>query len=164
MFHNDVIAVGHRNVLFCHEQAFPTAKGRIANCAQSFGDGFSGDRSPGSARERGRRSPELLLFNSQLLSKVDGNIAIVVPQECRNNPRVSSLPDELVASGGPIDEALIFDLRQSMMNGGGPACLIACGVERGGGARQFPVSSSLQCRMATRRSGQQALPRPHGRC
>ena len=31
--------------------------------------------------------------------------------------------DRLVASGGPIAEVLTLDLRQSMRNGGGPACL-----------------------------------------
>ena len=30
---------------------------------------------------------------------------------------------EMVASGGPIDEIKVFDLRESMRNGGGPACL-----------------------------------------
>ena len=29
----------------------------------------------------------------------------------------------LTTGGGPIDELLVFDLRESMMNGGGPACL-----------------------------------------
>lgn len=30
---------------------------------------------------------------------------------------------ELISSNGPIDEVKVFDLRESMRNGGGPACL-----------------------------------------
>ena len=48
---------------------------------------------------------------------------LVVPAECRENPRVAAYLDALVASGGPIRETVAFDLRQSMRNGGGPACL-----------------------------------------
>ncbi|RBH40714.1 succinylarginine dihydrolase, partial [Pseudomonas sp. MWU13-2860] len=63
------------------------------------------------------------LFNSQLLSKPDGKMIIVVPEECRNQPRVWAYLGKLAASGGPIDEVKVFDLKQSMQNGGGPACL-----------------------------------------
>jgi succinylarginine dihydrolase len=63
------------------------------------------------------------LFNSQLLSKPDGRMALVVPHECRENPAVAQYLASLVASGGAIDELIDFDLRQSMRNGGGPACL-----------------------------------------
>ncbi len=63
------------------------------------------------------------LFNSQLLSKADGKMALVVPQECQENQAVARYLQGLVASGGAIDELISFDLRQSMRNGGGPACL-----------------------------------------
>jgi succinylarginine dihydrolase len=46
-----------------------------------------------------------------------------IPHECRENAAVSRYLEGLVASGGPIDELVEFDLRQSMRNGGGPACL-----------------------------------------
>ena len=48
---------------------------------------------------------------------------LVAPAECRENARVDAYLDGLVASGGPIAEVLTFDLKQSMKNGGGPACL-----------------------------------------
>jgi succinylarginine dihydrolase len=63
------------------------------------------------------------LFNSQLLTRPDGRQVLVVPQECRENPRVAAYLDNLSAQHGPIDEVLVFDLRESMKNGGGPACL-----------------------------------------
>jgi len=63
------------------------------------------------------------LFNSQLLLKPDGKMALLVPQECSENRRVAEYLQGMISSGGPIDELLSFELRQSMRNGGGPACL-----------------------------------------
>jgi succinylarginine dihydrolase len=47
----------------------------------------------------------------------------VVPEECRNVERVWSYLQKMTSSGGPINEIRVFDLKQSMQNGGGPACL-----------------------------------------
>jgi succinylarginine dihydrolase len=63
------------------------------------------------------------LFNSQLLTRGDGRQMLVVPRECRENAQVARYLDTLEASGGPIADVLVFDLRESMKNGGGPACL-----------------------------------------
>ena len=48
---------------------------------------------------------------------------LIVPEECRANPRVWQYLQGLIASAGPIAEVKVFDLKQSMQNGGGPACL-----------------------------------------
>ena len=50
-------------------------------------------------------------------------MSLVVPQECRERPAVWRFLESLVASGGSIRELHVFDLRESMRNGGGPACL-----------------------------------------
>lgn len=63
------------------------------------------------------------LFNSQLLSQADGSMLLIVPQECQNNERVWQYLQTLSSSGGLIREVKVFDLKQSMQNGGGPACL-----------------------------------------
>ena len=63
------------------------------------------------------------LFNSQLLTRPDGRMLLVAPAEVRENARVDACLDSLLDSGGPIAEVLTFDLKQSMSNGGGPACL-----------------------------------------
>jgi succinylarginine dihydrolase len=122
VFHNDVIAVGHRNVLFTHAAAFLNQAEVLANLRTKHGEGFvvlQVDEADVSVAE----AVSSYLFNSQLLSRADGGITIVVPEECRNMPRVWSYLEKLEKSGGPIDEVLVFDLRESMMNGGGPACL-----------------------------------------
>ena len=63
------------------------------------------------------------LFNSQLLSRPDGGMLLVAPHECERNRAVARYLQHLLAGPNPIDELLIFDLHQSMRNGGGPACL-----------------------------------------
>jgi len=125
VFHNDVISVGNRNVLFHHQRAFlDQAKvlGELRSKLAAVGADFVGIEVAESAVtvDEAVRS---YLFNSQLLSKADGKLMIVVPEECRKIARVSAYLDGLVESGGPIDEVRVFDLKQSMQNGGGPACL-----------------------------------------
>ena len=64
------------------------------------------------------------LFNSQLLS-VPGTegTTIIVPTECRDTKSVHNYLNKLEAEHSAIDQVMYFDLRQSMNNGGGPACL-----------------------------------------
>lgn len=125
VFHNDVIAVGNGNVLFYHEQAFHDEARTLADLRAALA-AVGAELAP--VRVDTRQVPvadavSSYLFNSQLLSKPDGKMALVVPHECAENPAVARYLAELVASGGPIDELIEFDLRQSMRNGGGPACL-----------------------------------------
>jgi len=63
------------------------------------------------------------LFNAQLVDLPEGGMALIVPTEARDNPRVWSWLEQLVATNGPIRGLHPVALRQSMANGGGPACL-----------------------------------------
>jgi succinylarginine dihydrolase len=125
VFHNDVIAVGNGNVLFYHELAFANEGATLDALRRALGE-------TGTDLQAVRVASNVVpladsvasyLFNSQLLSKPDGRMALVVPHECRENAAVAAYLAQLTASGGPIDELVEFDLRQSMRNGGGPACL-----------------------------------------
>ncbi len=125
VFHNDVIAVGNGNVLFYHEEAFADEAATIDALRRSVaavGAEFVPVRVAGGMVPVGDAVASYL-FNSQLLSKPDGKMALLVPHECRENAAVAGYLAGLVGSGGAIDELLEFDLRQSMRNGGGPACL-----------------------------------------
>nr|MBA3729998.1 N-succinylarginine dihydrolase [Sphingomonas sp.] len=54
---------------------------------------------------------------------------LVAPTECRDTPSVKAWLDRHLASNGPIRVVDYVDVRQSMANGGGPACLrlrVAC--------------------------------------
>jgi succinylarginine dihydrolase len=122
VFHNDVIAVGNGNTLFYHELAF-LDEDRVLTDIRS--------RLSGAELEAVRVTRQQVpledavasyLFNSQLLNTPDG-MMLAVPGECRENRTVSRYLDELVGSGGPITSVEVFDVKQSMRNGGGPACL-----------------------------------------
>jgi succinylarginine dihydrolase len=120
-FHNDVVAVGSGTALFCHERAFLDQAGVLRTLAERI-DGFA----PIVVAEREvsfERAVATYLFNSQLLVRPEGGMLLVAPSECREDEAVAALLDRLTSSAGPIREVLTFDLRQSMRNGGGPACL-----------------------------------------
>jgi succinylarginine dihydrolase len=63
------------------------------------------------------------LFNAQLVTQPTGGMALILPTEARDNPRVWAWLEELVARNGPIRRLVPVAVRQSMANGGGPACL-----------------------------------------
>jgi succinylarginine dihydrolase len=122
VFHNDVIAVGSGAVLFCHERAYMEQDALFATLRERIGAAFT----PIVVPEREvslERAVSTYLFNSQLLARGDGSLLLVAPAECRDDATVGALLDRLTSGGSPIREVLTFDLKQSMRNGGGPACL-----------------------------------------
>src|SRR5262249_28432539 len=62
-------------------------------------------------------------FNSQLLVRETGAMLLLAPEESRANPRARAFHERVVASDNPVDTVEFVGLRQSMQNGGGPACL-----------------------------------------
>ena len=63
------------------------------------------------------------LFNAQLVTLPEGGMALILPEEARETPRVWAWLEAMAAGNGPIRRLAIVDVRQSMANGGGPACL-----------------------------------------
>jgi succinylarginine dihydrolase len=125
VFHNDVIAVANGNVLFYHQQAFldeATTLASLRNAMATTGVELMPVR-VGAAELSMMDAVSTYVFNSQLLSKSDGRMVLVIPQECQENERVARYLQDVIQSGTPINELLSVDLRQSMRNGGGPACL-----------------------------------------
>ena len=125
VFHNDVIAVGNGEVLFYHEDAFLNTEHMLAQLHDKLGR--RGGRFKAICVPRAEVAVEdavrSYLFNSQLLSRADGSMLLIVPEECRTNERVWQYLQRLLADEGPVAEVNVFDLKQSMQNGGGPACL-----------------------------------------
>ena len=125
IFHNDVIAVSNENVLFYHQQAFVDGDGvcgRLRRQLDLLGQPFIPVQVPEN-RISVADAVATYLFNSQLLSRPDGNMTLVVPEESRRHPAVWEYLSELAAERRAIDRLMVFDLRESMRNGGGPACL-----------------------------------------
>lgn len=121
VFHNDVIAVSNQQVLFCHEQAFVDQSQLMQQLAGQVA-GFTPVVVPTRAVSV-EDAVATYLFNSQLLSKPDGAMRLILPQEAREHAGVWRYLNQLLAEDNPIDELQVYDLRESMANGGGPACL-----------------------------------------
>jgi succinylarginine dihydrolase len=123
VFHNDVIAVGNGNMLLCHELAFEDREATHAALREAAGDTLviAEIRADEVSLEDAVRS---YLFNSQLLTLPDGGMALVCPCECEERAPVKSAIDRLIADpANPLRRAIFMDVRESMRNGGGPACL-----------------------------------------
>jgi succinylarginine dihydrolase len=120
-FHNDVVAVANENVLFAHELAFADRNAVLAFCEKRL-PGFELVEVPSADVPIGDAITSYL-FNAQLVSPPDGEMTLVVPTEARETPTVWAWLEKHVAGNGPIRRVEVVDVRQSMANGGGPACL-----------------------------------------
>ena len=120
-FHNDVVAVADGLTLFAHEQAFADREGTYAALRRVL-PAIEIVEVP-AARISLADAIESYLFNAQLVTVPDGAQALVLPAEARAHPQVWPWLEELVAGNGPIRRVEVVDVRESMANGGGPACL-----------------------------------------
>lgn len=128
VFHNDVIAVGNEQVLLYHERAFVDTLAVVARLRRSLGKMHPGQTlCPILIPEKQvplRDAVKSYLFNSQLVTVAPGSMALIAPADCARVPRARAFLTGLIATGGtPVGEVHYLDLRQSMRNGGGPACL-----------------------------------------
>ena len=120
-FHNDVVAVANEAVLFTHEQAFADPEGAYAAIRTALPEAQV-VIVPASAVSLSD-AIRSYLFNAQLLSLPTGEMGLVIPTEAWEMPSVRAWLDAMLATNGPIRRVLPVDVRQSMANGGGPACL-----------------------------------------
>ncbi len=124
VFHNDVIAMSNETLLIYHETAFADERAFLAELREKIGS------VPLQAIRIAESSLPLVaavksyFFNSQLLSLPGGGMAIIAPVECKETPAAYAVLEGLVADDAvPIRAAHYLDVRESMRNGGGPACL-----------------------------------------
>jgi succinylarginine dihydrolase len=120
-FHNDVVAVANERVLFAHEQAFADKQALIDALAAKV-PGFEYVEVP-AAEVPLADAIRSYLFNAQLVTPPDGQPTLILPSEARETASVWSWIERHVAGNGPIRRVEVVDVRQSMANGGGPACL-----------------------------------------
>lgn len=123
-FHNDVVCVGALDTLFFHELAFEDTDATKA-AIRAAAVGFEPQFVEVSAADLPLADAiSSYLFNSMLI-RVPGQdrLTLICPTETRDNPRSHAVAQSLAASNGPIGHVEYVDVRQSMRNGGGPACL-----------------------------------------
>jgi len=121
VFHNDVACVSNQNVLLCHEEAFVEQQQAMAQIRSAF---------PqlqliqvGAQELTLAEAVETYLFNSQIVTLRDGSMSLIAPSECERHPRARAVVDGILSANTPIGSVHFVSVRQSMRNGGGPACL-----------------------------------------
>ncbi|MDB5715145.1 MAG: N-succinylarginine dihydrolase [Sphingomonadales bacterium] len=120
-FHNDVVAVANERVLFTHEHAFAD-KARFYDDLKAALPEVEIVEVPADIVSLADAITSYL-FNAQLVTLPGGGMALILPSETRDNARVWGWLETLVAGNGPIRRLVPVDVRESMANGGGPACL-----------------------------------------
>jgi succinylarginine dihydrolase len=120
-FHTDVLAVGHGRVLLVHELAFLDLEAVVGGLRTALGE----DLVIVVASERELPVADAVSaypFNSQLVTLPDGRVAVIAPTESHERDAARRFL-ERVRDEGAVDELHFLDVRESMNNGGGPACL-----------------------------------------
>jgi succinylarginine dihydrolase len=149
-FHNDVVAVAHERVLFHHEDAFEDKATLYAEVRARAADLFEPIFVEVPRDAVGLADAvSSYLFNSQLVS-VPGatSLTLIAPTEVRENNRASAFVREMVATPRSAIGAVEYvEVRESMRNGGGPACLrlriVMTERERAAAAQGFFLSDAL---------------------
>jgi succinylarginine dihydrolase len=120
-FHNDVVAVANETVLFTHERAFADKDAFYAALLAKL-PAVEIVEVP-AARVSLDAAIRSYLFNAQLVTLPQGGMALILPTDAQDVAEVWAWLEEMVAGNGPIRRLIPVDVRQSMANGGGPACL-----------------------------------------
>ncbi len=120
-FHNDVVAVANQRVLFAHELAFAN-RTALLDALNARVPGFEYVEVPETEVPLAD-AVKSYLFNAQLVTPPGGEPTLIVPREARETASVWQWLERHLAGNGPIRRVEVVDVRQSMANGGGPACL-----------------------------------------
>jgi succinylarginine dihydrolase len=153
-FHNDVVAVAHESVLFFHERAFEdsaAARTAIARAAEGLFEPRFVEIADVDVPLADAVSS--YLFNSQLIRRPGADrLTLIAPEDVRANAAAFTCAENLASANGPIGEVIYVDVRESMRNGGGPACLRLriemTGEERAFAAGGFFWSAALDAALA----------------
>ena len=137
VFHNDVISVANQNVFLYHEEAFQLSESfKSSDFSESSEAPINALRlfqeksafllifiPVSSAELTIKEAVETYLFNSQLITLANGSMALIAPIESQENKRALSVLSRIISEENHIQHLHFVDCRQSMFNGGGPACL-----------------------------------------
>jgi len=122
-FHNDVVCVGNAGVLLYHEMAFLQEAKVLGQLRRLLGKAFKPVR-VSSKDVPIKTAVRTYLFNSQLVTLEGGEMLLVAPTQTRDNLRTRRVVRSLFGGDkGSLGTHLYMDVRESMYNGGGPACL-----------------------------------------
>jgi len=124
-FHNDVVAVGTRTCLLHHETAFEDT-GQVYEDIRRAADGLFEPVFVEITEDELPLADAIssYLFNSMLVQPPgEDRLVLIAPAETCEQLGPCQVAKSLPGRNGPIGRVEFIDVRQSMRNGGGPACL-----------------------------------------
>ena len=153
-FHNDVVAVAHERVLFHHEHAFEDKAAFYADIREKSAGLFEPVFIEVPAAQVSLADAvSSYLFNSQLV-RLPGNssLTLIAPTEVRENNKTAGHVAEITGrAGAMIGRVEYVEVRESMRNGGGPACLrlriVMTEPERRAAAQGFFLGDALAAKL-----------------
>ena len=118
VFHHDVIGMNTTSLIVCHSEAFLDKETLISSLGPAIRF-HEIDAKTLSVEE----AVKTYLFNSQLLDVGEKGMVLVAPSECQESRNAHMAIRRMVEDEGLIAAVHYIDVRESMRNGGGPACL-----------------------------------------
>ncbi|OIO60638.1 MAG: N-succinylarginine dihydrolase [Verrucomicrobia bacterium CG_4_10_14_3_um_filter_43_23] len=127
IFHNDVIATGNEDLYLLHEYAYINTESVIRELQDKYSVLHDKPLTCIIVKDKFISVEDAVksyLFNSQIVTLPDNNMALIAPEECHTQGNIKQFIEELIKSKeNRIQSVHYLDLKQSMRNGGGPACL-----------------------------------------
>ena len=122
-FHNDIVSLANEEVFIFHQEAFAdrVELERVLHQLKDHVKGFH----PIEILSKDISLDDLVssyLLNSQLITVKNNEMMMLLPEEVQNHDNCMKWLEE-IKSSSPIKRLEFVDIHQSMMNGGGPACL-----------------------------------------
>ena len=122
-FHNDIVSLANEEVFIFHQEAFAdrVELERVLHQLKDHVKGFH----PIEILSKDISLDDLVssyLLNSQLITVKNNEMMMLLPEEVQNHGNCMKWLEE-IKSSSPIKRLEFVDIHQSMMNGGGPACL-----------------------------------------
>ena len=122
-FHNDIVSLANEEIFIFHQEAFAdrVELERVLHQLKDHVKGFH----PIEILSKDISLDDLVssyLLNSQLITVKNNEMMMLLPEEVQNHGNCMKWLEE-IKSSSPIKRLEFVDIHQSMMNGGGPACL-----------------------------------------
>ena len=124
VFHNDVCSVGNKKLFLCYEHSFVDQNKKL-NQLKTICANHNIDLTLCEIKSKDLPYSDLVssyLFNSQLVV-VHNQDVLITPVESQQNNYAHDVINNTLLQNNIIDKVIYVDCRQSMFNGGGPACL-----------------------------------------
>ncbi len=125
VFHNDIIALAHQNLLIYHERAWLNHEEVVKELRVKLARSCNVDLHVIRIADHELHLSDLIasyLLNSELITLSTGRMALIAPLQARDNPHSLRFIERLLAEDNPVDNVYYFDIGESMKNGGGIRC------------------------------------------